>query len=92
MFCPFIKDECKGSQCVKWYPHKGVCVEQYTIQQFAPMGEIFDYLVEQLKASWEVQKELWLKDPHIPEEIKEKIREAENIAVARKLLRDSGLI
>lgn len=106
MFCPRIKKECRGEDCVMWSSLYGKCYYVYEREANEKIRENQGRLVEEMhiyneanaqiigyyRLLWKVQLSQLKRDPTIPQEVKEALESAEDAETAEKLLRDAGLL
>jgi len=95
MFCPIIKEDCRQPDCVRWNAKAGKCFDVIMAESYgqsAEMIEAYGYYIQFIQLSWKLEISRLLKDPTIPEEVKEAIQETKDAAALEKLLKDSDLI
>lgn len=88
MFCHFINGECHGQDCVKWDHANDKCSEQVIAEMYAQTIQFVAYY----KLIWQLQLSSILKDPSIPGEVKDLIRQAEDAATVEAVLREAGIL
>ncbi|MBA7658234.1 hypothetical protein ES703_66183 [subsurface metagenome] len=95
MKCPSIKEECWGSDCVRWNKEKGKCQEQVQGDAYELMTkEVNQYtqMVGYYHLVWKLSLAQLMRDPTIPQEVKEALQQAQDAQTAEKLLKDAGLL
>lgn len=106
MFCPHIKKDCRGEDCVMWSKPAGKCYyvaerearEEMQKTQTKLVDEMHIYnetnaqIIGYYRLLWKIQVASMKRDPTIPEEVKKALESAEDAETAEKLLKDAGLM
>lgn len=106
MKCPTIKGECWGEECVRWDKAHGKCgylVEREANEKTREANEkILDEMIASTKSStlmlgyyqllWKISLAQLMRDPTIPQEVKEALQQAQDAETAEKLLKEAGLL
>ena len=94
MFCPHIKGKCRHD-CIKWLEQLGKCSEELVTDVYIKSSKMtggFEYLMQLQRISWRLEVKKLMDDPMVPNDIKDAIQEAKDIATLEKLLGNAGLL
>ena len=94
MFCPMINAQCVGSDCVHWLAEENCCGDRFVIESQVQAMKLMPMLRK--VGMWlGMEMNRLMRDPTLSPEQKEAISKAfqsQDDEIARRLLRDAGLI
>jgi hypothetical protein len=92
MKCPTINGECLGEECVRWDKKHGKCYEVVRMELETLAYEKTTDLMSFYNVMWRISVGQLLRDPTIPQDVKDALQSAQNASEVEKLLRDAGII
>lgn len=106
MKCPIIKDECWGEECVRWDKEHGKCGQMVEHEAQLETRETNRKILDEMIAStqqytqalgyyqllWKVSLAQVMKDPSVPEEVKESLQSAQDAQTVERILKNAGLL
>jgi hypothetical protein len=92
MKCPIIKDECWGADCMRWDPKRQKCTEQVRAELESEALSAYGMVAQYYQILWRMNMNQILRDPDVPDDIKESLRKATDAQTVEELLRQAKLI
>ncbi|MBA7623233.1 hypothetical protein ES703_30626 [subsurface metagenome] len=106
MKCPTIGEECWGEDCVRWDKAQGKCaylvereaqeaargINQKILDEMVASTKAYTQMVDYYRLLWKISLSQLMRDPTIPQEIKDALEQSQDAETAEKLLKDAGLM